>query len=422
MGSKLLEDLRHWFRPETAPGPPAEEAIPAVEQHKRPLCFIVDDEDAISGLIARWLKGFEVDVEVYSDANTAVEALARRSPYLIFLDVTLGKSDAIEVIRALKQHQFSGGVQLMSGRDAALLEDVRRIGERHELRMRPVLQKPFRLEDIRAVAQEEGIRRVPGSVAPEPAKVPLAKVLGHDWLELWYQLKIDLQAKKIAGAEALVRARHPTRGVLLPESFLPGASDGDLASLTESVLQSVLRDWETFCQAGLNLKLAVDVPVSALNRVPISRIIQEHRPASEKWPGIMLEIAESEIVKDIPLAHEIATQLRIHDVQLVLDDFGAGYSAALSGLRELPFAELKLNRSFVANCAADKTNAGLCKTIIDLAHHFDSLAVADGIETAADLWALRRMGCNLGQGIRLSRPLPLDQMASALRKHRQRAA
>src|SRR5215468_6678191 len=98
---------------------------------------------------------------------------------------------------------------------------------------------------------------------PEPAegKLTLARVLERDWFELFYQPKIDLKTTRLVGAEALVRARHPTRGVLGPGVFLPGASERDMLALTERVIGTALKDWQDFAANGMPVKLSVNVPV-----------------------------------------------------------------------------------------------------------------------------------------------------------------
>jgi EAL domain-containing protein (putative c-di-GMP-specific phosphodiesterase class I) len=121
------------------------------------------------------------------------------------------------------------------------------------------------------------------------------------------------------------------------------------------------------------------------------------------------------VVKDVTLMHEIATQLRIYGITFAIDDFGEGYSS-FARLRELPFAELKLDRSFVHNCAVDTQNAGICQAIIDLAHHFGAVAVAEGLENPADLQAIHRMGCDMGQGFLLARPMPKSRLVSMFRQ------
>ena len=106
------------------------------------------------------------------------------------------------------------------------------------------------------------------------------------------------------------------------------------------------------------------------------------------------------------------------NVKLAIDNFGRGYSS-LARLKALPFAELKLDPTFVTDCGTDRVNAPLCKTVIDLAHNFGSLAVAIGIEKASDALALTSMGCDIGQGFLLGQPMPEERFVSLLR---QRAA
>jgi EAL domain-containing protein (putative c-di-GMP-specific phosphodiesterase class I) len=148
-------------------------------------------------------------------------------------------------------------------------------------------------------------------------------------------------------------------------------------------------------------------------------MVRENRPKSDRWPGLILEVTEDQVVRDISLAHEIATQLKIYDIVLAIDDFGTGYSH-LARLRELPFGELKLDRNLVANCGDDSTSAALCQTSIDLAHRFGSIAVAEGIEKNSELETLLRMRCDLGQGFLFAPPLPIDRFVGLLKQRAQK--
>lgn len=232
-------------------------------------------------------------------------------------------------------------------------------------------------------------------------------------LDLWYQPKIDLRRKRLAGAEALARIRDSAGGVVLPERFLPGLDECGLARLAEHALIAALEDWRVFDEAGFNLRLAINVPVSALARLPIAEIVADNRPLAPHWPGLTVEVTEDQIVRDIRRSQEIATRLRACGIAVSIDDFGAGYSS-FAGLRELAFAEIKLNHSFVKDCATDATNAAICQTAIDLAHRFGSAAVAEGIESIADLEALQIMGCDFGQGVLLAPPMPKERFLDLL--------
>src|SRR5947208_14497303 len=139
------------------------------------------------------------------------------------------------------------------------------------------------------------------SARPRP-RIEIEEALRNGWFEMWYQPKIDLKRKCVAGAEALARIRHPKFGVLLPASFLPGVPDDSISRLTEHALIAALRCWTTFDEAGFNLHLAINLPVGNLLKLPIADLVDAHRPKSERWPGIILEVTEDQIVRDLRLA------------------------------------------------------------------------------------------------------------------------
>jgi EAL domain-containing protein (putative c-di-GMP-specific phosphodiesterase class I)/CheY-like chemotaxis protein len=404
----MVSWLRNLFRPldsgEDVTLAPLEVAHPAA-----PCAFVVDDEEGICKVIAMTLATMGVTSEKFHTAPEAVAALDKGLPSIIFLDVALKKSDAIDVIRGLGERSYRGIVQLMSGSNVGLLEDVRRIGARHGLTMRPPLTKPFRAESIRHIIKEAHLADSPLAV------VGLEEALAKGWLELWYQPKVDLRTKTLSGAEGLIRCRHPVQGILSPASFLPGALESSHAALTEQVIATALRDWDDFAATGVRLHTAVNTSIGALANLSLPALIRENRSKSPDWPGLILEVTESEVIKDGALMHEIATQLRIYGISFAIDDFGEGFSS-FARLRDLPFAELKLDQSFVKGCGTDERNAGICQTIISLAHNFGALAVAEGIENAADLQAVHRMECDIGQGFLLGRPMPKANFITLLQQ------
>jgi EAL domain-containing protein (putative c-di-GMP-specific phosphodiesterase class I) len=245
--------------------------------------------------------------------------------------------------------------------------------------------------------------------------VGLADILDRGWLELFYQPKIELKTKRLVGAEGLVRARHPTQGLLSPGVFLPGASESDMLRLTERVIITALQDWQACAAAGIPLKLSVNVPVSALVKLPIAGILRQWRPRTSTWPGLIMEVTEDEIIHDLKIANEVADALREFNCTLALDDFGAGYSS-LARLRQLPFSELKIDRSYVINCHVDRVNAGLCETIVELARRFGLKTVAEGIETPHESHKLQGIGCEIGQGYLFGKPMPKAQLIGIIRR------
>jgi EAL domain-containing protein (putative c-di-GMP-specific phosphodiesterase class I) len=249
--------------------------------------------------------------------------------------------------------------------------------------------------------------------------ISIDEALNQNWLETWYQPKIDLRRKCLAGAEAIVRLKHPQAGLLWPEDYISLLDDDGLTKFVEHSMLTTLRHWSVFSDAGFNLRLAINVPAALLPQLPIRALVAAHRPASDNWPGVVLDVKEDQLVRDIALTQKIAEDLKACGVAVAIDDFGAGYSS-FSSLRGLPFAELKIHGSFIKNCAADVTNAAICQTAIDLAHRFGSLAVAKGIDTIADLQALMVMGCDFGQGPLVAPAMPMDRFLEALRQHTNR--
>jgi EAL domain-containing protein (putative c-di-GMP-specific phosphodiesterase class I) len=264
-----------------------------------------------------------------------------------------------------------------------------------------------------------GLRRLFGSGRARAdagtAELTLAQVLERDWFELWYQPKIELKTMRLVGAEALVRARHPQRGVLGPGAFLPGASEADMLALTERVIIASLRDWEDCAAEGVSIKLSVNVPVSALVKLPIPTILREERPRAASWPGLIMEVTEDEIIHDLQIANDVADALRAFNCTLALDDFGAGYSS-LARLRQLPFSELKIDRSYVMNCHIDRVSAGLCEVIIQLGQRFGLKTVAEGIEMIHECHKLQAAGCDIGQGYLFAKPMPKSELIAKMRR------
>ena len=379
-----------------------------------PLCYVVDEEPSIRHFLSLVLHGSGIDTMEFPDGTSLRTAIAERVPDLVFHNISLDSADAIESVVALGTVGFRGAVQLMSNRGAAVLEHVKGIGLQRQLNMLPVLKKPFETDAIVTIINELKL----GIPAAGAAHLDLDEAIANGWIEFWYQPKIDLRKKQLAGAEAYARARHPQNGVVLPGAFMPGAAESSVVKLSELALTNVLKAGLTFSNLGINLRLTVNIPVNALVKTPVDEIVRMFRPNPDRWPGLIIDVPEEQIVTDLALASDLTKRLERFNVRLAIDDFGRGYSS-LARLGELPFAELKLDRNFVADCGSDKVNAPLCKTVIDLAHNFGRTAVAMGIEKAADAVALVAMGCDYGQGFLLGQPMPEERFISLLR---QRAA
>jgi EAL domain-containing protein (putative c-di-GMP-specific phosphodiesterase class I)/CheY-like chemotaxis protein len=394
------------------PTPPASSDAETAAPAHAPLAFVVDSEVTIRQFISLILQGHGVDTIEFADGGALRKGRFKRAPDLIFLDVNVEVQDAIQSVDALGKAGYTGVVQLMSGRGAAVLDTVRQVGQQYKLNMLPPLKKPFETSAIQRIVFEQKLGH---RSAPADIKIGLAEALDKHWLEFWYQPKIDLRRKQLAGAEAFARVRHPLHGVLPPGAFMSGADDAALIALAEQGVVSALKSGLNLSRLGVNLRMAVNVSITALVKLPVGDIVRTYRPQTAGWPGLVFDIAEEQIVNEIGLANEMTQKFAEHNVKLAIDDFGKGY-ATLMKLKELPFAEMKLDRAFVAGVGTDKVHAPICKTVIDLAHSFGSLAVGIGLEHASDAMALLSMGCDLGQGFLLGQPMPEERFIGLLKQ------
>jgi EAL domain-containing protein (putative c-di-GMP-specific phosphodiesterase class I)/FixJ family two-component response regulator len=381
--------------------------------------YVLDDEPYIAAIICKVLTACGLAPRQFTSATPFLSAVKDSPAELLVLDLALGQSDAIDIIRQLEVLKYQGKVLLISGRDVTVLNEVTRIGEKHGLAMLPPLKKPFRPADVR----ERLSVHVTGAARPKPprtaaaakeAGIDIAEALENNWLELWYQPKIDLKAFAICGAEALLRARHPKLGLLTPDRILPPAGDRSYGPLTEFVLRRAMSDSAKFSDQDVSLKLTINAPASVINTPQFIASVRSLLPSDPGFQGLIVEVTEDEVISDQDWAREVATQLKLYNVGLSIDDFGAGY-ASLSRLNDLPFVEVKIDRSFVSGCDTDKLKHALCQTVVDLAHRFGATACAEGVETTEELRALVAMQCDAAQGFLFAKPMPAAALVSTLR-------
>jgi EAL domain-containing protein (putative c-di-GMP-specific phosphodiesterase class I)/CheY-like chemotaxis protein len=379
------------------------------------LAFVFDDEPAIAELLADMLARIGFSGYQFSSAAPFLVAVKSRPPDLIILDLALDQTDGVEVLRALGKLDFAGSVLLISGKDPQVLMEVFEIGIMRGLAMLPPLHKPFFFPDLQQALMCTATTRTKPSQreARQPPWIDLSEALERGWLELWYQPKIDLKARRICGAEALLRARHPDLGVLLPSSFLPGSDDPLHQPLFEFVLQDVSKHAFRLVEMNAPLRLSFNAPASVLYGGNLVGLVRRNVPDHPGFPGLLLEITEDEIIREPELAREVAAQMKLRNVLLSIDDFGAG-SASFSRLRELPAYELKLDRAFVDGCSEQRTNRAACDAAVSLGHEFNALVCAEGVERAADLRVLRELGFDSAQGLLFAQPMPFPKFMQLL--------
>ncbi len=240
-------------------------------------------------------------------------------------------------------------------------------------------------------------------------------------LLLHYLPEIDMRTGEIVATEALVRWQHPTRGLLLPDSFIGVAESVNLAGeLGRWVMRTACAEFSAWRSRGIGTDAVLRLNVSPVQLVAdgfaeaVAQTIADHGLSGE---SVCLEITESIVVQDIETTRITLAALKEVGVQIAIDDFGTGYSV-LTHLKSLPVDTLKIDRSFVRDLGASTDDLAIVRTVIALADAFGLEVVAEGVETTGAAQVLLRHGCYRGQGYLLSRPVDAAAMAALLARKR----
>jgi diguanylate cyclase (GGDEF)-like protein/PAS domain S-box-containing protein len=227
-------------------------------------------------------------------------------------------------------------------------------------------------------------------------------------LHLHYQPKVDCRLGRVVGAEALIRWQHPTLGLLPPAEFLPLIEDTDLAlEVGDWVMRTAVAQAASWQRQGIDLPVSVNAFIRQLLQPGFAGILAA---LLDRFPDfgrdrLQVEIVETAVINEIDAIRQVMEECRGLGVGFSLDDFGTGYSA-LSHLRHLPAAEIKIDRSFVGDMIANAEDLAIVEAVIGLGRAFDRRVVAEGVQTPAHIARLLTLGCNLMQGYALAQPMP----------------
>ncbi len=245
----------------------------------------------------------------------------------------------------------------------------------------------------------------------------LRKAIDREEFVLHYQPKLDLLTGNIVGVEALLRWRHPDKGIVSPAEFIPVAENaGLIVSIGEWVLWTACRQAKLWVREGLPpLTMAVNVSGRQFHKGTLVKTVTEVLRGTDLDPRLLeIEITESTTMKDENHAVETLACLKRLGVRVALDDFGTGYSS-LSYLRRFPLDSLKIDRSFTMDLTTNSEIASIVTAVIDMAHSLGLRAVAEGVETAEQEAFLRAHDCDEIQGYYFSRPIAPESVAELLR-------
>ncbi|GGX94080.1 diguanylate phosphodiesterase [Litchfieldella qijiaojingensis] len=378
----------------------------------QPLAAVLDDDPDVVVTLSLQLHALGMEARCHSRPEALLAELPILGPRLLIVDLELGRSnDGIEVLRRLAECRYAGAVLLLSGVESKIIHIAERVGRTLGLHMLDPLGKPYRLTDLRRRLEDISPRvvseRQSGDVLRSQEEVDLA--LTRDEFIVHYQPQFELASNRLSGVEALVRWQHPEMGLLQPGQFLPLMTPDQCQALTRRVASLALRDADRWSEAGLSLSMAINVtPAELMNAELLSLMDNGRRGLSHRAP-IVLEITESDSMDDELLGGEVAARLRLHGVEVSVDDFGVGFSS-LSRLQLLPISELKIDRSFVRDIHEASQDAAIVEAVALLGQRLGIRVVAEGVESLDRLPLLRTYGCTHVQGFALGRPMPAEQI------------
>jgi diguanylate cyclase (GGDEF)-like protein len=250
----------------------------------------------------------------------------------------------------------------------------------------------------------------------------LRRAVESDQLVLHYQPKLHLLDDHVSSVEVLVRWRHPLRGFVPPSDFVPFAEQtGYISAITHWVLDHAIEQGGAWHAKGVNLPICVNVSARDLrHEESLVRFIAEALERHRMPAGLLcLEITESGLMEDPRSSQSTLRKLRELGISTSIDDYGTGYSS-LAYIKQLPVNQIKIDRTFVSGMEADRRNAAIVRSTIELGHNLGLTVVAEGVETDHERDQLKRFGCDLGQGYHFARPMPADAFEAWLREREER--
>lgn len=387
--------------------------------------LVLDDEPFMLKVLVHMLGQLDFNrVATAGSGRCALAALASANPPdLILCDLNMPEMDGIEFIRKLVDHNYSGSLILFSGEDGRLLQTAEKLVRAHQIDLLGHLTKPIaqdRLAQLLGRWRPTAPKLQPATPAPLGAD-ELRRAIAHGELLNYYQPKVAVATGRVTGVEALVRWQHPLHGMLFPDAFIALAEEHALIdALTRTVFCAALAQARRWADAGLALRVAINVSMNNLNSLDFLDFITDEAAKHGIAPhNIILEVTESRLMQDVRAPLEILGRLRLRRFRLSIDDFGTGHSS-FAHLRDIPFDELKVDRGFVHGASANPTVRAILEASIGLAKQLGLEVVAEGVEDEADWQFLRQTGCDLAQGYFIARPMPASALPAWVEQWRRK--
>jgi EAL domain-containing protein (putative c-di-GMP-specific phosphodiesterase class I)/CheY-like chemotaxis protein len=342
-------------------------------------------------------------LDIIENADEAID--------IIVSDLDMPGMDGIEFIRHVGSRKMPGSIILASALDRSLIASVEAMAKEYGVPLLAALQKPvtpkkiewaIRRYDGRACRHAAPSRESHGFTAEE-----IREGIERDQFEPFFQAKVRMSDATVAGAEALARWKHPTKGLLLAGAFMDSIHGAELNErFATLMLRKAARACRTWTAVGRPGTVSVNLSLDALQDLALADRLMACMAEHELQPKQMiLEVTESAAAT--PQSLENLSRLRMKGFGLSIDDYGTGYSS-MEQLTRIPFTELKIDRSFVTHAGRQESAKVILSSSLELARRLKIKAVAEGVETQADWDLLVELGCDIAQGYYIAKPMAAE--------------
>ncbi len=388
--------------------------------------LVVDDEPFVLKLLVRQLTQLGFDKVLSCEHAQDALAIVKDGSQIvdvIFTDLQMPGMDGVEFVRQLTATGYSGELVLVSGEDPRILRSAQKLAQAHGLHVLGALLKPATREQLRERLD------LPAPTMPAPVESgkgryqpqELGAAIAAGELVNYYQPQVAMATGALVGVEALVRWQHPRDGIVAAQQFIGLAEEyGLVEDLTRTVLPAALKQAAAWQDLVEGLRMSVNLSMDNLCSLDFPDFVTG-TAAEAGFPlsGLVLEVTETRLMRDHLISLDILTRLRLKRISLSIDDFGTGH-ASLAHLRDIPFDELKIDRSFVHGACRDGALQAIVRSSFSLARQLDMRTVAEGIEDADDWNFLRDTSCELAQGYFIGRPMAAAELPQWLDSWKRR--
>jgi EAL domain-containing protein (putative c-di-GMP-specific phosphodiesterase class I)/CheY-like chemotaxis protein len=376
--------------------------------------LVLEDHDFQRAVAIALLKDCGIEDVLSAATGDAALKLARSHPiHVLVCDLQTPGMDGVELLRHVAEEKLANAVIIASAMDPALIGTVEEMARSHGLQVLGAVEKPLTRSRLQSLLDQYRKPSAPKQVtAITPMTVPeIAQALRDDQFIPYFQPKVSVSTRELVGLEALIRWRHPTRGLIPPIAFIPVAEDTPLIhDLTWMMVDKSIAQWRGWGSRGWRLSVSINFSVHVVSEIGVVDRMADAIGRHRVEPGnVVLEVTESTLCKNAAHMLEALARLRLKGFGLSIDDFGTGYSS-MQQLSRISFTELKIDRAFVHGAASRRHLRTILESSLDLARKLKLKSVAEGVETEEDWNLLRELGCDTAQGYLISKPMPEEQL------------